>query len=91
MHKHCERPTVMPLSNPTSRVEARPEDIINWTDGQALVATGSPFAPVTYKEKCILLHNAITHTSSQVLALALLQVVQKRVTDAMLMVCKAVR
>ncbi len=51
MHKHCERPIVMPLSNPTSRVEARPEDIINWTDGKALVATGSPFSPVSYKDQ----------------------------------------
>lgn len=41
----------MPLSNPTSRVEARPEDIIAWTDGHALVATGSPFNPVIYKDK----------------------------------------
>ncbi|MCX2958843.1 MAG: NAD-dependent malic enzyme, partial [Serratia symbiotica] len=49
MHQHCARPIVMPLSNPTSRVEARPEDIINWTEGAALVATGSPFAPVTYQ------------------------------------------
>ncbi len=48
MHQHCERPIVMPLSNPTSRVEARPEDIIKWTEGNALVATGSPFAPVKY-------------------------------------------
>ncbi|WP_350304519.1 NAD-dependent malic enzyme [Photorhabdus viridis] len=51
MHKHCERPIVMPLSNPTSRVEARPEDIINWTNGAALVATGSPFNPVKYKDQ----------------------------------------
>ncbi|CAQ84984.1 MULTISPECIES: NAD-dependent malic enzyme [Photorhabdus] len=49
MHKRCERPIIMPLSNPTSRVEARPEDIISWTDGAALVATGSPFHPVKYK------------------------------------------
>ena len=47
MHKHCERPIVMPLSNPTSRVEATPQDIIAWTEGKALVATGSPFDPVT--------------------------------------------
>ncbi|MBJ3816147.1 NAD-dependent malic enzyme [Shimwellia pseudoproteus] len=51
MHRHCTHPIVMPLSNPTSRVEATPQDIIAWTDGNALVATGSPFAPVLWKDK----------------------------------------
>lgn len=51
MHKHCPRPIVMPLSNPTSRVEATPQDIIAWTEGNALVATGSPFNPVVWKDK----------------------------------------
>lgn len=45
----CERPVVMPLSNPTSRVEAKPADIITWSDGRAIVATGSPFPDVVYK------------------------------------------
>lgn len=46
MHKHCKKPIVMPLSNPTSRVEGLPQDILNWTDGDAIVSTGSPFTPV---------------------------------------------
>lgn len=47
MHAHAPRPIVLPLSNPTRLHEARPQDILNWTDGKALVATGSPFPPVT--------------------------------------------
>jgi malate dehydrogenase (oxaloacetate-decarboxylating) len=48
MATHARRPIVMPLSNPTSRCEALPEDLIRWTNGRALVATGSPFSPVTH-------------------------------------------
>ncbi|HBI3648237.1 TPA: malate dehydrogenase, partial [Proteus mirabilis] len=86
MHKHCERPTVMPLSNPTSRVEARPEDIINWTDGQALVATGSPFAPVTYKEKVYPIAQCNNSYIFPGIGLGVIASGAKRVTDAMLMV-----
>ncbi|MEH6533149.1 MAG: NAD-dependent malic enzyme [Photobacterium frigidiphilum] len=85
MHAHCKRPIVFPLSNPTSRVEATPADIIHWTDGNALVATGSPFEPVV--------HNGKTYTIAQCnnsyifpgIGLGVLAVNARRVTDEMLM------
>jgi len=57
MAKGTPRPIIMPLSNPTSLTEAIPSDLISWTDGRALIATGSPFPPVLY--------NGISYTIGQ--------------------------
>lgn len=53
MARHVTRPVIFPLSNPTSKSEAVPEDLINWTEGRALVATGSPFPPVEFRNQTI--------------------------------------
>lgn len=51
MSKHVERPIIFPLSNPTRLHEADPKDINEWSEGKALIATGSPFPPVEYNGK----------------------------------------
>lgn len=51
MKKNCAVPIIMPLSNPIKQIEARPEKIIEWTDGEVIIATGSPFKPIEYKGK----------------------------------------
>jgi malate dehydrogenase (oxaloacetate-decarboxylating) len=57
MASTVDRPIIMPLSNPTSKAEAVPADLIRWTNGRALVATGSPFQPVE--------HDGVTYRIAQ--------------------------
>ena len=83
MASKVERPIVCPLSNPTEKVEARPEDIIAWTDGRAVIGTGSPFAPIEYKGKS---YNIAQINNSYVfpgMGLGAIAVKAQRVTDGM--------
>lgn len=85
MHRHCARPVVMPLSNPTSRVEALPENIIRWTEGAALVATGSPFAPVYFQEKTYPIAQCNNSYIFPGIGLGVIASEARQVTDGMLM------
>lgn len=85
MYNNCVKPIVLPLSNPTSRVEAEPIDVINWTEGNAIVATGSPFEAVEYGDK---LHNIAQCNNSYIfpgIGLGVIAAKSKRVTEHMFM------
>jgi malate dehydrogenase (oxaloacetate-decarboxylating) len=84
MAAHVGRPVIMPLSNPTSRAEAVPADLIAWTDGRALVATGSPFDPVVHEETTYRIAQANNALVFPGLGLGVAVVRARRVSDRML-------
>lgn len=90
MASHVERPIVMPLSNPTSRVEAIPANIIAWTHGKALVATGSPFEPVIYQQTAYPIAQCNNSYIFPGVGLGVLACEASRVTNEMLQVASAV-
>ncbi|HZP05595.1 MAG TPA: NAD-dependent malic enzyme [Terracidiphilus sp.] len=85
MVRHTPRPVIFPLSNPTSRSEATPADLLNWTDGRALVGTGSPFAPVAVDGKQVRISQINNSFIFPGLALGILVSRARRVTDGMIM------
>jgi malate dehydrogenase (oxaloacetate-decarboxylating) len=85
MGKKAERPIIFPLSNPTSRSEADPSDLLTWTEARALVATGSPFAPVKYGGKSIEIAQCNNVFIFPAVGLGLLASQARRVTDKMIL------
>ena len=84
MATHAKRPIIMPLSNPTSRSEARPQDLADWTEGRALVATGSPFGPMQVGGASIPVAQSNNVYIFPGVGLAVTAVRATRVTDAMI-------
>jgi malate dehydrogenase (oxaloacetate-decarboxylating) len=81
---HVKRPIIMPLSNPTSRSEARPQDLADWTEGRALVAAGSPFPPMRVGDASIPVAQCNNIYIFPGVGLAVTAVQATRVTDAMM-------
>jgi malate dehydrogenase (oxaloacetate-decarboxylating) len=83
MARYSDRPVIFPLSNPTSRSEATAQDLMDWTEGRALIGTGSPFEPVNAGGKKV----PVTQTNNSYifpgLALGIVACKARRVTDTM--------
>jgi malate dehydrogenase (oxaloacetate-decarboxylating) len=85
MARHTDRPVIFPLSNPTSKSEAIPADLLRWTDGRALVGSGSPFPPVEVNGKLVRISQINNSYIFPGLALGILASKARRVTDNMIM------
>jgi malate dehydrogenase (oxaloacetate-decarboxylating) len=84
MAERCERPIILPLSNPTRLAEADPEDLLRWSDGRALVATGSPFEPVMHDKVSYVIGQANNALVFPGLGLGAIVARASRVTDRMI-------
>jgi malate dehydrogenase (oxaloacetate-decarboxylating) len=85
MAAHVQRPMVFPLSNPTDRIEAVPADVIGWTDGRGLVATGTPWDPVAYRGTEYVIGQANNALSYPGIGLGTIVAGATHVTDGMLL------
>jgi len=85
MARHTKTPIIFPLSNPTSKAEASPVDLLRWTEGRALVGTGSPFPPVEVAGKTVRVSQVNNSFIFPGLALGILVAQARRVTDGMIM------
>jgi len=83
MARHVERPIIFPLSNPTSKSEATPIDIFQWTNGRALIATGSPYSPLITERGLVRIGQCNNSFIFPGVGLGVIASGARRVTDAM--------
>ena len=86
MKAHCDLPIIFPLSNPSRQVEATPEQVIHWTNGKVIIATGSPFAPVQYQGKTYPISQCNNSYIFPGIGLGVVAANINRITNEMLMV-----
>ncbi|MDP2284657.1 MAG: NAD-dependent malic enzyme [Pseudohongiella sp.] len=86
MHESCPRPIILPLSNPSRQVEAHPAEVLAWTEGKAIVATGSPFGKVEYNGKTYAIAQCNNSYIFPGIGLGVIACKSARVTDEMLMI-----
>ncbi|MGB2426566.1 MAG: NAD-dependent malic enzyme [Alteromonas sp.] len=85
MAQHCTQPIIFPLSNPSRQVEARPEQVIEWTQGNVIIATGSPFKPVEYNQQTFPIAQCNNSYIFPGIGLGVIASKAKLITDEMLM------
>ncbi|MGQ8365973.1 NAD-dependent malic enzyme [Glaciecola sp. 1036] len=85
MQQYCPTPIIFPLSNPSRQVEARPEQVIEWTDGNVVIATGSPFMPVQYNDQVFPIAQCNNSYIFPGIGLGVIVAKAKRISDEMLM------
>lgn len=85
LYQGCRQPIIMPLSNPTSQIEAHPLDLLKWTEGKALIATGSPFQPVEWAGKSYKIAQCNNSYIFPGIGLGVIVSQASRVTERMLM------
>jgi malate dehydrogenase (oxaloacetate-decarboxylating) len=86
MKSHCQLPIIFPLSNPSRQVEATPSQVINWTQGEVIIATGSPFDPIEYQGKTFPIAQCNNSYIFPGVGLAVVAANISRITDEMLQV-----
>ncbi len=83
MARHADHPVIFPLSNPTAKSEAHPNDLLEWTDGRAVIATGSPYSPVPFRGRDVPIAQCNNVYIFPALGLGAIASHARRVTDGM--------